>query len=195
VYEQLLLKFEGQLGTAAGIILSGSLPPGAPPDYYADCVAAAITAKKFVVLDATGEPLRRALKNHPTIIKPNRLELSQTVNAPVETDEQIKSAIGKLLAMGPQWAVVTNGEKETVASDGKGFWKIATPKVAVVSPIGSGDAFAAGLAVGLAGGQGLPDACKLAAACGAANAMTAMAGHLKKSDVDALLKQVAIQQF
>jgi tagatose 6-phosphate kinase len=193
VYEQLLLKFQDLLPTAAGVVLSGSLPPNAPLDFYADCVTAAVAAKKFVVLDATGEPLRRALKNHPTVIKPNRQELSQTVSAPVETDDQLKSAIQQLLAMGPQWAVVTNGSKETIASDGKQFWKISTPKVSVVSPIGSGDSFAAGLAAGLAGGQSVPQSCQLAAACGSANATTALAGHLKKSDVDALLKQVTLE--
>jgi tagatose 6-phosphate kinase len=194
-FGQLIAKFKELLASASGVVLSGSLPPGAPVDFYADCVEAAGALAKFVILDATGEPLRRALKHRPTIIKPNRQELSQTVNAPVETDEKLKSAIGRLLAMGPQWAVVTNGEKETVASDGKAFWKIATPKVAVISPIGSGDSFAAGLAAGLAKGQSVPQACQLAAACGSANAMTDRAGYLNKSEVERLVAQAIITAF
>jgi tagatose 6-phosphate kinase len=106
----------------------------------------------------------------------------------VQTDDELKSAIQKLLAMGPKWAVVTDGAKETVVSDGAGFWKISTPKVEVVSPIGSGDSFAAGLMAGLTAGQTVPQACRLAAACGAANAMTDRAGHLEKSVVDRLLQ-------
>jgi tagatose 6-phosphate kinase len=189
-YEQLLVKFKELLPTAKGVLLSGSLPPSAPVDFYADCVAAVVSAGKFVILDATGEPLWRALKNHPTVIKPNRQELSQTVKAPVETDEELKAAIRQLLSMGPQWAVITNGANDTVASDGNTFWKVSTPKVAVVSPIGSGDSFAAGLAAGIASGQSVPESCKLAAACGSANAMTNMAGHLNKSDVNLLVTQV-----
>jgi tagatose 6-phosphate kinase len=195
VYEQLLLKFKELLPTVTGVMLSGSLPPNAPVDFYAHCVAAANGAGKFTLVDATGEPLRRALKNHPTVIKPNRQELSQTVSAPVETEEEFKSAIRQLLSMGPQWAVITNGAKETIASDGKTFWKISTPKVTVVSPIGSGDSFAAGLAAGIASGQTVPASCKLAAACGAANAMTNMAGHLNKSDVDLLIDQVNLAEI
>jgi tagatose 6-phosphate kinase len=194
-FEQLFRKFSELLATASGVMLSGSLPPAAPADFYARLVSAAVAAKKFVVLDATGEPLRQALKAKPTIIKPNRQELSQTVSAQVETDDQLKSAIRQMLAMGPQWAVVTNGSKETVASDGHSFWIISTPRVEVVSPIGSGDSFAAGLAAGVAAGQSVPQACRLAAACGSANAMTARAGHVDKAEVDRLLATVQIVQF
>jgi tagatose 6-phosphate kinase len=192
-YEQLFSKFSELLPTATGVLLSGSLPPDAPPDFYANCVKASVSVKKFVIVDAVGEPLRRAQSFRPTVIKPNRQELSQTVNAPVNTDKELKSAITQLLATGPQWAVITNGDKETIASDGQSFWKISTPEVKVVSPIGSGDSFAAGLAAGIAAGQSVPNACKLAAACGAANAMTDKAGHLNKSDVDQLIARVSVE--
>ena len=147
-YEQLISTLRELLPRAAGVMLCGSLPPGAPTNFYADCVSAVVTAGRIVLLDATGEPLRRALGSHPTIIKPNRSELSQTVGAPVETDAELKSAITQLLSMGPKWAVVTNGSKETVASDGTAFWTISTPSVKVISAIGSGDSFAAGLMAG-----------------------------------------------
>jgi tagatose 6-phosphate kinase len=194
-YGQLLLKLRQELKRANGLLLCGSLPPGAPADFYADCVNAAVVADKFVVLDATGEPLRGALKYRPTVIKPNLQELSQTVRASVETDDEIKSAIRQLLSMGPRWAVVTNGAKQTVASDGKEFWKISTPAVAALSPIGSGDSFAAGLAGGLAAGQAVPEACKLAAACGAANAMTDKAGFVDAAEVERLTQRVIVRQF
>jgi len=194
-YEQLISTLRALLPRCSGVMLCGSLPPGAPVDFYAQCVSVPIAAGKTVLLDATGEPLRRALSNRPTIIKPNRSELAQTVNAPVETDAQLKSAILQLLAMGPKWAVVTNSSKETVTSDGVGFWKISTPKVKVISAIGSGDSFAAGLMAGVSAGQSIPDACKLAAACGAANTMTALAGHLNKTDVNALVQLVTVEAF
>jgi 1-phosphofructokinase family hexose kinase len=194
-YAQLTAVLHELLPRASGLMLCGSLPPGAPADFYADCVAAAVGAGKPVLLDATGEPLRCALPFKPTIIKPNRSELAQTVGKPVETDAELKSAIAQLLAMGPKWAVVTNGAADTVASDGSGFWEISTPKVKVLSPIGSGDSFAAGLMAGMIAGQSVPEACRLAAACGAANAITARAGHLEKLDVDALIAQASVTQF
>jgi tagatose 6-phosphate kinase len=194
-YEQLTLKFQAELARAEAVLLSGSLPPGAPADFYAQCVAATIAAKRFAVLDATGEPLRQALRHRPTVIKPNRQELSETVGLPVGTDEELKIAIKHLLAMGPVWAVITNGAKETVASDGKSFWKITTPKVEVISPIGSGDSFAAGLIAGITSGQTVPQACRLAAACGSANAMTDRAGSVSRPAVSRLCEEVQIFEF
>jgi tagatose 6-phosphate kinase len=193
-YEQLLIKLKEILPRISLLMLCGSLTPGAPQDFYARCVSEANAAGKMVVLDATGQPLQNALSEHPTVIKPNRQELSQTVGAAVETDQELKAAIGELLANGPRWAVVTNGSKETIASDGELFWKISTPPVKVVSPIGSGDSFAAGLAAGLVSGSSVPEACRLAVACGGANAMTDKAGFIQKVDVDALLSRVEVER-
>ncbi len=194
-FANLFGRFERHLPDAKVVLLSGSLTPGAPAGFYADCVAAANAAGKLSVLDATGGPLAAALSKRPTVVKPNRSELRQTVNLPVETDDELKAAIRALLSGGPGWAVVTGGAKETIASDCNSFWKVSTPGVEVVSPIGSGDSFAAGLAAGLAEGQDVPRACRLAAACGSANAMTALAGHLRKADIDALIDRVRVIEF
>ncbi len=194
-YEQLTAKLNQLLPRCTGLMLCGSMPPDAPVDFYASCVKSASIAGKIVMLDATGEPLRRALASHPTVVKPNRAELSQTVNAPLESDADMKIAIKALLATGPHWAVVTNGNKETVASDGARFWKISTPQIKVISPIGSGDSFAAGLMAGMSRGEEVQQACKLAAACGAANAMTDRAGHVNQSDVNHLLARITVTEF
>ncbi len=194
-YPLLLAKFESHVHKATAVLVAGSVPPSAPKKLYADAIRTAVDAGRFVLLDAAGEPLRLALASRPTVVKPNRKELEQTVGHPVDTDEALKDAIRKLLAEGPTWAIVTHGGGDTVVSDGKSFWKIASPTVAVLSPIGSGDAFAAGLLAGVARGEDVPEACKTAVACGAANAMTALAGHLKSHDVKRLVESVELQAF
>ncbi len=146
-------------------------------------------------MDAKGEALRAALGLGPTVVKPNHGELEETVGVKIDSDESLKEAIRRLIAAGPKWAVVTGGSGKTVASDGETFWKISTPRVKVISPIGSGDSFAGGLAAGIASGQRVPEACPLAAACGSANAMTALAGHVHMEDIDVLQPQVSIEQF
>lgn len=189
----LLVKLRSLMGQCEGLVLSGKLAPGVPVDFYARCIAEA--AGKLVVLDATGEALRRALATKPTIVKPNQRELAETVGITIDSDASLKDAIGKLIATGPKWVVVTAGAGKTVVSDGKQFWQLATPSVRVISPIGSGDSFAAGLAAAAGAGQEVPQACRLAVACGAANAMTSFAGHLRQQDVDALLPQIALTPF
>jgi len=89
--------------------------------------------------------------------------------------------------------VVTNGAKETIVSDGRSFHAIETPRVKVVNPIGSGDSLAAGLGVGLRRGTDVLQACALGVACGAANAMTELAGHVNPEDVERLQRQAVIR--
>ena len=195
VYDALFDRLNALLASAQALVLSGSLTPGAPVDFYGRCVTAAVQRKVTVVLDAKGPPLQLALAQKPMIVKPNRGELEETVHQKIDSDDTLKEAIGKLITAGPRWCVVTAGPANTIASDGTSFWRVSTPRVPVISPIGSGDSFAAGLTAGVVAGDAVPLACKLAAACGAANAMTALSGHLKKEDVERLLPQITVEEF
>ena len=194
-YAAVLDQLRHHATTADGVLLAGSLPPGGPADFYAAAVAVAKAAGRFVLLDAAGEPLWRAVSSKPDVVKPNRAELAATTGVKIDSDEALRSAVRELLAQGPAWAVVTAGGGATVVSDGREFWQIASPKVAVVSPIGSGDSFAAGLLAGVARGQSVPEACRLAVACGAANAMTAKAGHVRRADLHEVLPKVTLERF
>ncbi|MGQ0603458.1 MAG: PfkB family carbohydrate kinase [Anaerolineales bacterium] len=80
--------------------------------------------------------------------------------------------------------------QDAVGVDGSGCkfgW--AAPPVSAVSPVGSGDAFFAGIAVGLLQGQALKDAVRLGVAAGAANTLQIDAGRLNEAEVEALLGQ------
>ncbi len=71
-YEELVRR----PGTTA-VALCGSLPPGVPVGAYALLVRAARAAHVPVLLDTSGEPLRRAVAARPDIIKPNAEELAE----------------------------------------------------------------------------------------------------------------------
>ena len=78
------------------MVLSGSLTPQAPQDFYAWCVNRATDAAINVIVDASGEPLRRALATKPFIVKPNRAELARTLDTPLESDNALRDAIRRL---------------------------------------------------------------------------------------------------
>jgi tagatose 6-phosphate kinase len=191
-YHDLLRTLNANLSRARALVLSGSLPPAAPNDFYARCTHLARAAKLPVILDTRGEPLRQALPEQPTVVKPNRLELAETTPYSIDSDEALRRAILELLHTGPQWAIITDGPRPALACDGEHFWRVTPPRIEPVNPIGSGDAFAAGLAIALVESRTLPEACRLAAACGAANALSSPPGHGRKHDVGRLLGQVTI---
>ena len=193
-YETLFNKLRQQLTNAKVLVLAGTLTPNAPADFYGRCVQAAVEAKVPVILDAKGPPLEKALGRKPTVIKPNLGELEHTVGRALESQEAVRSAVRELIALGPQWAVITAGSKPTVVSDGKQFWTITGPKLNALNPIGSGDSFNAGLAAGVARGQSMLESARLGMACGAANALTQFAGHVKLEDVQRLLDQIHVSE-
>jgi tagatose 6-phosphate kinase len=181
------------LPTAGACVLSGSLPPDAPQDFYLACLRR-LRPGAPVVLDARGEPLRRALAHGNFVAKMNRDELATTVGRPPDSDDRLPGAMRDVMPPGGS-VVVTAGPHTVLAADAGRAWQITPPRVVAKSAVGSGDAFAAGMIVALTDGEPIADACALGAACGAANAMTDLAGFLSPDDVRRLRRQVRVEQI
>ena len=94
-----------------------------------------------------------------------------------------------------QRVVVTAGKNPALAFDGENFWRIISPQIKAVNPIGSGDAFAAAMVSRLLRGDDLGEACRWGAAAGAANALTPMPGELNRDDVDRLITGAGVQRI
>jgi tagatose 6-phosphate kinase len=194
-YAKLLREMDANLWRAKALILSGSLPIGAPTDFYADCVRRSNDEHVPVVLDARGAPLLTALSNNPFIVKPNREELAQTLGISIDSDDELRAAMKKVTELGAKWIAVTLGKDGAMVSNGEDFWRIHSPAVKTISAVGSGDSFAGGLAAGIAQREEVSDACALACACGAANALTPLAGHVNPADIRMLLNQVRVERL
>jgi tagatose 6-phosphate kinase len=179
------------LPAATACVLSGSLPPGAPQDFYLRCLRRA-PAGVSVVLDARGEPLRRALGHGRFIAKLNRDELAATVGRALESEGRLLAAMRGVMPPDGR-VVVTAGPDTVLAAEAKRAWRITPPKVVAESAVGSGDAFAAGMVMGLLEDGSFAEACALSAACGAANAMTELAGFLSPDDVRRLRAEVRVE--
>jgi tagatose 6-phosphate kinase len=182
---------------ADGLVLSGSLPPGAPQDFYERCMRSTGrigSSPTRVVVDARGTPLREALRRRGFVSKMNRDELAATVGRAITTDAELLAAMHEVMPVGGATAV-TLGAAGAVVADARGVSRVCVPPVPTRSAVGSGDAFLAGFILGLVRGQPLAEACALGAACGAANAMTDLAGHLSPVEVDRILPQVRVEPF
>lgn len=69
-------RFRRLVRGARAVVISGSLPPGVPDDFYAHLVAAARAAGAFTVVDTSGRALPPAMAAGPDLVKPNRDELA-----------------------------------------------------------------------------------------------------------------------
>ena len=192
-WAELLRRLGGMVPAATGCVFSGSLPPGAPEDFYAQALRLFAGRRVPRIVDARKGPLREALKEPAFVAKLNREELGETVGGALDSDESLlRAAVAVMPERGV--LVVTLGSQGAAVLFGRA-WRVRAPVVAARSAVGSGDAFAAGMMVGLLRGQEPRDAAALGAACGAANAMTDLAGHLSRADVENLLPRVKVEPF
>jgi tagatose 6-phosphate kinase len=189
-WDELLAKTK-TLPKAQMLILSGTLAGGARPAFYRQCIE---STQLPAIVDTQGQVLLESLKARPLVAKPNRKELGVALGMPVDTDDKLKQAMKKLVELGAKNVVITLGADGAMAFDGRDFSYITSPRVKAVNSVGSGDAFTTGLAAALVDGQPLSEACRLGAACGAANALTLMAGEVRHEDVKALLEQTTVER-
>jgi tagatose 6-phosphate kinase len=191
-YEALLGIAQRRVGQCRAVIMSGTITPGGPQDFYARCTRLARDAGALSLVDAQGTLLTSSLAERPGLVKPNRKEMAVTFGCDSANQEALLRTMRELCERGAERVVVTGGKEATLAFDGQTFWRISPPDIKPVNPIGSGDAFTAGLAWRLLRGDDLGEACRQATACGAANALTLMPGDLNPEDVERLAGEVQV---
>jgi 1-phosphofructokinase len=144
--------------TGEWLVWAGSLPVGFSPQRFADAVAATRGAGRFVALDCSGVPLRRALAQEsdrlPHLVKPNADELAEVAGRSLRTLGDVADAAQMLLARGVHTVLVSLGRHGALLVDadlpGPLHGVAAVHRVA--NTVGAGDAFLAGwLAAGSAG--------------------------------------------
>lgn len=178
---------------AAGgvVVVSGSLPRGVSSELYRWIIRDASQRGSKVLLDTSGSALMDGLAERPYMIKPNRQELEQILGRSITTEREIWRALDHFYeTYAVPLIVVSDGERGAFISLEGRHYKMSAAKVETVSAVGSGDAFVAGLAVGLVNGDTIEEALTLAAACGAANAAEPLTGYVNPEKVQELKKQI-----
>jgi 1-phosphofructokinase family hexose kinase len=182
---------------ATWVTMSGSLPPGAPADGYARLVRTARRLGTAVALDAHGEPLALALNAGPNIVKVNAEEAGALLGDPIGTVENAARGAADIVrrAGGPgRAALITRGADGAVLVAPDGSTWVGRLYERGPYPVGSGDAFLAGLVVALDRGDDWPDALAVALAAGTANAQSRGAGTLARERVPSLAAMARVSR-
>lgn len=179
--------YREEVRSASIVVLTGSLPPGAPFQLYAELLG--ITAAR-AVLDVRGPDLLAALAMKPLLVKPNREELAQTLGRPLNDDRELQAAIGELHDRGAEWVLVTQGAGPAwLCSPCVTLRLPPYPVQQVRNPIGCGDCVAAGIAVALEAGESMPDAVRLGLAAAAENASGLLPADIDNERVRSIIQR------
>lgn len=173
----------GSARTARWVSLSGSLPPGAPVDWYARMVRALRPLGVRIAVDTSDAPLQALSADlagaAPDLIKPNSEELAQLVGgngADLEAAAlagdlgPVLSAAHDLIDRGVGAALVTLGGAGALLVTRKGAWRAAAPRITVRSTVGAGDSSLAGYLLAESTGHTGQDLLRMAVAYGSAAA-------------------------
>lgn len=181
---------ELERGDVGAVVCSGSLPPGAPVDSYARAVR--LGATTATVVDTHGAPLGLAVAEHPSIVKVNASEAAEATGRPVAGPADAVRAARDLIEGGAGQVVVTLGADGAVACDGTSAWHLHSAAIRGMYPVGSGDAFVAGLAFAIVAGSNLVGAAAAGMAAGIANALVPGAGNLDPVVAARLIDEVTV---
>lgn len=174
------------------VVISGSMPGGVE-GYIIDDIIAALPHAKIIV-DTSGPSLQRAMDSGAYLVKPSASELATAAGRQLETEADIRDAALALVTESQLQALAVSigpGGVIVAAADGT-ITRLRAPTVKVKSAVGAGDSMVAGIAVGLARGLSLTDACILGTASGTATVLSDGTQLCDPADVERLLPLVSV---
>jgi 1-phosphofructokinase len=177
------------------MIFSGSLPPGAPPETFAELISIASALGAKCMLDTAGPALKYGVEARPLLVKPNRAEVEGLLQERLNTRTELAKAARKLLEMGAEEAVISQGADGAVAATKHDLLSARPPAVAPRSSVGAGDAMVAALAYGEASRLPFRDSFHLAMAASAAAVTMEGSKVAELALVHSLLPQVQIEEI
>ena len=175
------------------LVLSGSLPPGAPVDFYARLVRLARARGTRVVLDSSGPALAAALEAGVYLVKPSLRELRDLTGQPLASEPEWRAAAQQIVRQGQaEMVALSLGEHGALLVTAEASWRAPGLTVPVRSATGAGDSFVGAMVWALARAADLPQALRYGVAAGSAALLSTGTRLCSKADVERLYPEVKV---
>ena len=176
--------------SAAGeLVASGSLPPGAPTDLYAQLARRAARAGIRLLLDSAGPPCEAALEVGVHLVRCNQREARRLAGDDSAAD--LEALAEELVRRGAAHLVLMARAHEGATLTGSfGTFRARPPDVPQASPVGAGDSQLAAVALGLAQGWPPGTALQYGVAAAAAAQLTTGTELCRRHDAERLFVEM-----
>ncbi|WP_373895692.1 1-phosphofructokinase [Virgibacillus sp. CBA3643] len=175
------------------VILSGSMPPSLPNDFYQVLVEEIVKSNATFIIDTTGRALKSALPYKPMLVKPNLEELSELFDVTLSDQEAIIHYGKKLLNEGAQHVIVSMAGDGALLFTSEGVFHGLSPKGDIKNSVGAGDSMIAGFTGEFRETNDVIEAFQMGLAAGSATAFSA--DLAEKADILNLLEKVEITRI
>lgn len=176
------------------LVLTGSLPPGCPPDLYGQ-IMRRFGGRCRVVLDAQGTLLARHVQERPWLVKPNLAELSQAVGEALVNLSQVRRHALELINRGAGLVAVSMGAEGALLTDGGRTLFAPSLPVKVASTVCAGDSMVAGMLYALLQGGSLWEVLRCGVAAATATVARPSGELVRLADFAAFCPQVSVREI
>ena len=173
------------------LVLSGSLNEGLPTDFYQTIAEIAKAMGIKVIVDTSGEPLRKVLEKGVYLIKPNIGELAKLIGVERLELSEVEKAAKTLIENGAaEIVVVSLGTEGALLVSNEQIEFVKAPKVTKKSTVGAGDSMVGGMVWALSQNKTLKEVIQWGVSCGTAATMNEGTQLFKKEDAIKLFQEL-----
>jgi 6-phosphofructokinase 2 len=188
-----------RLAACAGtgfVVASGSLPPGAPTEFYAQASRIVKSAGGRFLLATSGPALNAALAEGVFLVKPSLRELCDAAGEPLDDEADWIRACAGLVKHGRAAIVaLTLGSRGALLVAEGRVLRARPPPLTPVSSVGAGDSFLGALVWGLAARYDLAAALRLAVAAGSSAVLNPGTELAHADDTRRLVDAVTVREM
>jgi 6-phosphofructokinase 2 len=186
--QQCLAEFRNAATTARFVVASGSLPPGAPLNFYQQVALICRDIGAQLVLDTSGGGLRH-ITSGVYLLKASVRELRECVGRELVTESEQVEAAHEIIDCGrAKLVVVSLGSDGALLATPQGSMRFPAIPMRALSGVGAGDAMVAAITVGLSRGWSQSESVRYGIAAGAAMLMTPGTQPCTRADTDRLFE-------
>ena len=175
--------------------LTGSLPPGAPPETYARICHALKEIGCRTAVDCDGLALAAALEEQPVLLKPDAQEFTSLTGADAMDTAAAVAACRGMLREGVEWICLSRGPFGALLANRDGVWTCPAASVPVKGTAGAGDTMLAALLLAIQRHLSPADALCYATAAAGASVMRPGTLLCRGEDAEKLLPEIRVEML
>lgn len=154
------------------LVISGGLNEGLQSDFYQIFAKIAKASNIKLIVDTSGEALKKVLETGVYMIKPNVGELAKLIGVESLEIEEVNDAAKQIIAKGgAEIVVVSLGPQGAVLVTKDNYEFVPAPNVVKKSTVGAGDSMVGGMVWALSQNKSLKEVIRWGVACGSAATM------------------------
>ena len=183
------------LPRATAVYMGGSLPPGAPEDFYKETVDRVRRKNIPVYIDASGSPLDLAIEALPTVIRIDERFAGERSEVPPGILENMMEVSKRIFDEGVDWIVTSYFKRSSLFCTTKGFFLAEIKKVKPVTYRAASDALTAGMILAREERMGIEDTIKFCMSCMLQTISCPQKGLPSREAVESSLSEITIEKL